>query len=177
MKQLFLTILVIALCSSCYSKRQLTNATDFPVPPLSAHELDGVYENAVPGETGISLWQDLLKNKSHKDVPFNPRNTAVELILLSDKKVQANLYRNNVLEDSMILKGRMKDDYFVVNRRVKTIPLIPLVFTYAENKTILGTDVEGNLVLIQGQMDYSVLLLSIQSSGDEIINGRYRRMI
>ena len=169
MNKILLLLLAAVLTSSCYTQRSLDRRSDFKLGLFAKQNIDGLYQNAVPEDDSNSLWQDLYKNKSFKDQVFNADFTQVELELVTDKLLKANLYRRGRLEDTIELKGKIKNGYFVANRKFTIIPT-PILFYYAENKTILGNDEEGNLILIQGQMnDYVILLSLFGGDSDEII--------
>jgi hypothetical protein len=121
---------LIILTTSCFTHRGLNNNSDYQVEQFSKDSLSGLYENAVPEDPDNSLWEDLYKNKSHKDILFNSERTQVELTLVSKSLLKVTLYRRGTLEDSMELKGKIKNGYFVINRRVSTFPL-PIFFVYA----------------------------------------------
>jgi hypothetical protein len=175
MKNILLFSGLIFLTTSCFTHRGLNNNSDYQVVQFSKDSLTGLYENAIPDDPDNSLWEDLYKNKSHKELIFNTERTQVELVLVSEKLLKVNLYRRGTLEDSMDLKGKIKNGYFVINRRVSTFPL-PIFFVYAENKTIVGNDDQGNLVLVQGQMNEYVVLLSVFGGNSDVISARYARL-
>lgn len=175
MKNFLLITGLVFLTTSCFTHRGLDNNTDYQVEQFSKDNISGLYENAIPDDPDNSLWEDLYKNKSHKDLIFNSERTQVELVLVSEKLLKANLYRRGTLEDSIVLKGKIKNGYFVINRRVSTFPL-PIFFLYAENKTIVGNDDQGNLVLVQGQMNEYVVFLSIYGGNSDVISARYARL-
>ncbi|WP_194852059.1 hypothetical protein [Nonlabens antarcticus] len=172
------SLLLIALSiftTSCFSHRGLDRKSDYTVNSFSNDKINGLYQNLIPGDDRNSLWQDLYKNKSHKDLIFNAERTQVELILMSKKRLKANLYRKGRLEDSIELKGKIRNGYFVINRRVSTFPL-PIFFLYAENKTILGNDDLGNLILVQGQNNQFLIMFALSGGDSEVISARYTRL-
>lgn len=168
-------MIVVILTTSCYTQRGLDRQSEYKVDLFYKENLNGLYENAVPDDPDNSLWQDLYKNKSHREFPFNANNTQVGLELLSDKLLKVVLYRSGIIEDSIELKGRIKNGYFVINRRIQTFPF-PIFFTYGENKTIIGNDKEGNLVLIQGQRSNYVILLTLYGGDSDEITARYAKL-
>ncbi len=175
MRFTLLPILFLFLTTSCYTHRSLKSQAAYPATDFSYNQINGLYENVIPGDPDNSLWEDLFKNKSHKDITFNSYRTHIELELLNDKELLVKLYRKGTLEDSVKLRGRVVDNHFVVNRRIATFPL-PFAFFFKENKTILGNDQEGNLVLTQGQSNSYVLLFTLTGGDNEVINARYARL-
>ena len=175
MRYSLLFLAIPFLITSCYTQRNLDRKSDFKVDLFAKQNIDGLYENAVPEDNRNSLWQDLNKNKSFKDLVFSADFTQVELELVSDKLLKAKLYRRGVVEDSLELKGKIKNGYFVANRKFTLIPL-PFFFYYAENKTILGNDDQGNLILVQGQMNDYVALLSVYGGESDEIVAMYQKL-
>lgn len=175
MKNKLLLIFLAIAVSSCYTHRKLSKISDYKPALFDKSQLEGLYENAVPDDPNYSLWEDLYKHKSLKKIAFDPYRTQVELVVLSEKLVQANLYRSGMLEDSIQLKGKIKDGYFVVNRKFFLLPL-PIFYFYKENKTILGNDIEGNLILTQGHQDYYVLFLTLTGGDSNSVSARYMKL-
>ncbi|PRP66077.1 hypothetical protein [Nonlabens agnitus] len=171
---IFLAVLAV-LTSSCISQRGLERNSDFKADLFSAKQLNGVYQNAIPEDPANSLWQDLYKNKSHKDLVFNADNTQVELNLVDNNKLVVTLYRYGRKEDELIFKGKIKNGYFAINRKLTLIPL-PFFYYHKENKTIIGNDDEGNLVLVQGKMLEYVVLLSLIGGDRDTISARYEKL-
>jgi len=175
MKNLLLLLAVAILTTSCYTQRGLAKKSDFKVDLFSKDNLNGLYENAVPEDNRNSLWQDLYKNESHKDLVFNASNTQVELKLVSDELLKVILYRRGYKEDELELEGKIKNGYFVIDRKLILIP-IPILYYHSENKTIIGNDEEGNLVLVQGQMTEFVFLFSVFGGDSDVISARYAKL-
>ncbi len=174
MRILLLPIIII-LTTSCFSHRGLSRNAEYLAEPFAISMLNGLYENVIPGDPDNSLWEDLYKNKSHKDLIFNSYRTHVGLEMLSDKELNVKLYRKGTLEDQFTLKGRVKDGYFVIYRRLSTLP-IPFAFFWAENKTIIGNDDQNNLVLVQGQSNSLLLFFCLTGGDSDTINARYARL-
>jgi len=176
MRNFILLVALAILSSSCISQKSLERKSDFKANLFQKESFEGLYENAVPEEEGnYSLWQDLYKNMSFKDQAFNADFTQVELELVSDKLLKANLYRRGRLEDSIELKGKIRSGYFVVDRKLTLIPL-PIFYYQKELKTILGNDNEGNLVLVQGKMTEYVYFLSLFGGDRDTVTARYAKL-
>lgn len=175
MNKLLLLLLLVTITSSCYTHRGLSRNSDYQPDLFYKENLNGIYENAIPEDPDNSLWQDLYKHESAREMVFNPAGTQVELIMLSDKEVQANLYRHGGIEDSIKLKGKVKGKYFVVNRRFTIIP-IPLLWFFSENKTILGNDDQGNLILSQGNRHEFALFFTLFGGDHDEISARYSKL-
>jgi len=175
MKNILLIFVLAFLTTSCFTQKGLARKSDFKPDLFYKDNLSGLYENGVPEDDQNSLWQDLYRNKSHKDIVLNAIDTQVELEFISDKLLKASLYRRGRLEDSIELKGKIRNGYFVINRRVKTFPL-PIFYLYAENKTIVGNDESGNLILVQGQRNEYVLFFTLFGGDSDVISARYARL-
>ena len=113
--------------------------------------LNGDYKN-FNRDTSFSqtaLWAVLTKNynypqfSSSYDIP----NSFVRLTARNDKSILAQLYIDTALSEERILKGRIKDNRFVLRRKVKCFGL-PFVFLwYSDYKLQLTKDQNRSLFI------------------------------
>jgi len=172
-RMLVAAVLSVSL-SGCFSGRGLIKQSDKDVAPFSLNTLNGVYENVLPDDLDYSLWQDLSANEQIKEVPPSIQDSQVELELVNDNTLMAYLLIAGQRIDTLEIKGRVKNDYFIANRVFTIVPFILLNY-YADHKTVLGNLPNGDLHLVQGK---KVSFVFFEGSGDsdrEVINADYQR--
>jgi hypothetical protein len=85
---------------------------------------------------------------------------------LGTKSIQVQLWKSDTLCCETVLKGRLKANYFEVDRhlRLRGVPL--LYFKSQERKIILSVDESGNLILKQGSYGIGNVFLFSGGSQD-----------
>jgi len=170
---LIAAVLSVSLCG-CFSGRGLIKKSDKDVAPFSVNALNGVYENVLPDDPNYSLWQDLSANEQIKEVPPSIQDSQVQLELVNDKTLMAYLLIAGQRIETLEIKGRVKNDYFIANRAFIIIPFILLNY-YADHKTVIGNLPNGDLHLVQGKKINFVFFEGSGDSDNEIINADYQR--
>ena len=126
--------------------------------------MSGIYSNAPEGISNIDEAEDLRKLlfkpfyvyawEEEKDF-----NGEIEIIQLSNKKIEISYFNDNKLIISKILKGKFKDGFFVVKRKIRPIG-VPLIFyTYKERRIMIGLDEDDKLIIKTGKYDVGMIFI------------------
>ena len=172
--KLFTALVAFIMLGSCSSGRGLMRVSDKKVVTFKPSLLTGIYENNLADDPDNSLWQDLSANEKFRKTPPPAFNSQVELELKDEKTLMAYLLVAGERLECLEIKGRIKHDYFIANRKFIILPLIFLNY-YADNKTIIGNLENGDLHIVQRKKS-AFLLISGDSDDDfEVINADYQR--
>ena len=117
-------------------------------------------QNLVHFQNDQNLWLNLYNAYKLNPNGRNliPDSTYVELKLLSNAQLQANLKTKEYLIDSIVIKGKMYGNYFSSRKKFSLFPLFPILYSREEYKILLGNDEEGNLILLRGTVNEGFLL-------------------
>lgn len=162
------------ILNGCSTARSLARSSDVEVAGFKASTLNGSYENVLPDDPYHSLWQDLYANEKFKPTSPSSYGSQVELELLNEKTLVAHLVIGGERLETLKIKGRIKNDYFVANRKFFMLPLIFFNY-YRDHKTIIGNLPNGDLHLVQSKAE-SIILFDNNESDSELINADYRRI-
>lgn len=121
------------------------------------------------GFTPITLWQQLTGCKHMIDTG------KVTLEFNSRSRATAKLYYNDLLIESVTLKGHVHDDFFYGRVRSKVIPFFPLAFGYRSDGYRIALR-DDNLV-IDYRWEYSLTTLFGGSSDEGLCREVFKRQI
>ncbi|EAS18865.1 hypothetical protein BBFL7_00685 [Flavobacteria bacterium BBFL7] len=172
MKQSFFIVTVFLLLIGCSSQQELASNTVQSAALLDYSVLQGQYENGVHDDPYIGLWRDLKANKTHFQKKVATVDTYVDLKMIDGETLQVQLCSEGQELDQMVLKGKADKFYFHINARANFIP-IPFFLWSGENRTAIGNDMDGNLILLQGQYDWYYIFFLIESDDYEFIDATY----
>ncbi len=158
--------------SSCYSTKRLIRENDYKTSKFNKQKLNGIYNNGLNDSLPKNLWATLKSSYSDKTDTINLENNNVKLTLIDNENINVKLL--NETDDNIIdefnLKGRIKDDFFTIDRKLTLYPFVPIYYLNKETKTIIGNDLNGNLVVVTGRVSEAMILMmaggnrSVQSS-------------
>ena len=155
--------MICLLITGCYSTDKLISKSKYQAVDFSKENLSGKYQNVIVEKS--ALWNILAEAKSiDKDTTVISENSILEFYFVNDKKLRVDLIENDSIVKSMILDGKIKDDYFSIDKKLFIIP-IPAVFILRERKFILGNDRDGNLILNKGTKDGAWILIMASDHG------------
>ncbi|WP_248723308.1 hypothetical protein [Seonamhaeicola sp. ML3] len=90
--------------------------------------------------------------------------------------MNVSLIDNGRVIDKIILNGKIKGNYFSIDKNLTFVPLFPIYYIHNENKTIIGTDENGNLIVVNGYIREGHIL--VMGAGYRSITSRvYKRLI
>ncbi|ERJ58731.1 hypothetical protein M472_08115 [Sphingobacterium paucimobilis HER1398] len=130
--------------SGCSALQQPTQEGGQMIPRLQT--FDGVYRNTPvnnPDMELLSLWNQLSLNDKIDTLDF--KNAEIVLETKGDRQIKAIWLQGGVEKKSILVHGKLKDNYFV-SRHSRTIIPIPLVYGHiANNQFQLWLDNDGQL--------------------------------
>jgi len=127
----FLSFMLLLL-SGCVSLQQASTAGIKNISTLDA--FDGVYENPANGKSDAefsSLWNQLELTEKIDTLDF--KNARISLKAVGKDEIKATWLAGNIEKKSLLLKGKLRNNYFV-SRHKRTIIPIPLVYGQFSNK-------------------------------------------
>ena len=154
-----LLLLTIILFSSCISTKKLIRNSSTVVSEFSENKLNGIYSNGNKTSDGYNLWFILTKHKESD-------SSNVKITLLKEQILNIKLIRQDSILEEYNLYGKIKNSYFSIDRDLKLIPFYPIYYIRNEQKTILGNDKDGNLILVNGfKSEGAILFLGTGNQG------------
>ncbi|MEO6454598.1 MAG: hypothetical protein ABIN97_11015 [Ginsengibacter sp.] len=115
--------------------------------------LNGDYKNfnSDTSFSQISLWAVLTKNFNYPQFSnsYDIQNSFVRITTRNNKKILAQLYIDTVLSEQKFLKGNIKNDRFVLRRKVKCYGL-PFIFLWYSDYKFQITKDHNNCLFIDG---------------------------
>ena len=138
-----LLFLIIILFSNCISTKKLIRNSSTEISEFKENELNGIYSNSNKTSEKNNLWFTLT-NQIESD-KYN-----VKITLINEQVLNIKLLDKDSILGEYDLHGKIKNQYFSIDRDLKLIPFFPIYYIRNEQKTILGNDNEGNLVLVNG---------------------------
>tara|TARA_R110001583_G_C5423666_1_gene388109 strand:+ start:63 stop:608 length:546 start_codon:yes stop_codon:yes gene_type:complete len=174
--KILLLIFTISL-SSCYSTKRLIRENDFKTSAFDKQKLNGIYDNGLNDSLPKNLWATLKSSYTEKNDTINLENNNVKLTLLDNENLNVQLLNksNDYVIGEFNLKGRIKDNFFTLDRNLTLYPFIPLYYINKETKTILANDLKGNLVLVTRRVSEGMILMMAAGSRS-VQNDKYKRI-
>ncbi len=160
-----LIILVCGLLYSCVSTRKVQNQS-LEVAKFDTAKFNGNYANYAGTGYNKGLFEKLCT-----EVPFS--NATGDSILINFNFENKNTLvittvNNGKIMQTKKLKGRIKNNYFSVRRKLFLIPFPFIVYSHDETKILLGNDKNGNLILKLGH--HSVFWVFIMAAGESYVS-------
>lgn len=168
-------ILLLSLCTSCYTTEGLQSHISSNAMVLHNEVLTGLYENKIPNDDVNTLWNDLCLHFPKKRQNIAKGNQ-VYISYNGTDELTVELFEYDDLIDTMVLKGKAKDKFFRVRKGSHFFTLV-LITSIQSKKTIIGNDANGDLLIAQGS-SHKIMFLEDdeEDSGAEVINGVYVRI-
>ncbi|RAJ26914.1 hypothetical protein [Pedobacter cryoconitis] len=173
--RLLLILSCIIFLTGCASVKQVQSDRVKPIETLS--DFNGSYKNyAVENDslTGKTLWNRLNYQATGSESNMTGE-TIVRLKALNTKQIEITLFQRNKLINSVIINGKLKQNYFVSRHNRKIIP-VPFIYGHFSNKQLqFSIDQYNNLTLdgINNQWGWVFVFLA---SRDNSFTDRYKKM-
>lgn len=163
------------LLSSCYSTKRLIRESKFKSTDFNKENISGFYKNIVSDSITLELWKTLKESYTFEpDTTVNDK-AIVKLTLTDNQHLNVKLLRNETILDELNLIGKIKDDYFSIDRNLSFVPLFPIYYVHRETKTIIGNDKFGNLIVVDGFVGEGFILF--MGAGTRNVNSyKYNRI-
>jgi hypothetical protein len=126
-----LCLAIVANLSSCASLKQERRENMREISALSA--FNGSYVNRATEKDDSefsSLWNQLLLADRVDTLEFSKATIVLEAI--DSDKIRATWMQDGIWKKSIVVKGKLKDNYFVSRRKRSVIP-IPLIYGEIKN--------------------------------------------
>ncbi|PQV44490.1 hypothetical protein CLV33_1224 [Jejuia pallidilutea] len=137
--------------------------------------INGYYDNRMKDSTVRELWTTLKENYRFEWDTLKTKKTIVKLELIDNEKLNISLMNEGKVLDKFYVNGKVKGDYFSVDKNLTFIPFFPIYYMHKESKTILGNDNDGNLIVVHGYIGEGHIL--IMGGGTRRINStKYKRI-
>jgi len=148
------------LLTSCYSTKRLIRENNFPTKNLNIKNLSGIYSNNLKKENSLMLWKTLKSSHTFKNDTLVYSNSFVELTLFDNENLNVKLLNkaDSKIIEEFNLRGKIKGDFFSIDRNLTLIPFPPIYYLNKESKTLIANDDFGNLIVVKGQVREGMVL-------------------
>ncbi|MBQ0767977.1 MAG: hypothetical protein KBT58_01705, partial [Bizionia sp.] len=114
--------------TSCLSTKKLINQSKNLPAEFSTERINGVYKNQIGNDKYKGLWNILADNDTFKgDFSLVPENSFVKIELTNETELKVSLIENDLVTKTMEFKGKVKDEYFSLNKKFLLIPIPALL--------------------------------------------------
>ncbi|MGJ1516856.1 hypothetical protein ACR79N_17830 [Sphingobacterium siyangense] len=162
------------MLSGCASLKQQKRDTQQQVSTLS--EFDGIYLNPFSKNNDAefsSLWNQLILADKIDTLDFQEATIALQAV--GNNKIKATWLQHGIPKKSVVLKGKLKNNYFVSKHKRTIIP-IPLIYGQIENNQFqlwLGGDNRLHLERLKNGWGWVFFFLA---GKDETRSYQYERL-
>lgn len=174
MKNIIFLINISILFQSCISLKDMNSLEPKIINSGDQKKLDGVYSNQPTDSVNIDGYdlRTLLLRPFYNYSLEEEKNYSgeIELKQISDKKLKVSYLKNGEVKESKNLKGKFKNGFFSVRR--KLIPIgIPLIFyVYLERRIMIGLDDDKLIIKTRKYAFAQILLLFAGDKHDSLKN-------
>ncbi|WP_158655609.1 hypothetical protein [Sphingobacterium sp. HMA12] len=157
---------IIFLCvifnlSGCASLKQTRKEGMLEISELQA--FDGIYNNVASQQEDAefsSLWNQLILQDKIDLLDF--KNAKIRLSTLGKNQIEATWLLGDTVRKSIVLEGKLKDNYFVSRHKRIIIP-IPLIYGQIKNNQFqlwIGQDNQLHLDRLQNRWGWVFVFLA-----------------
>lgn len=165
-KSSFLSALIcLVFLTGCVSLKQSNQLGIKKTNKLDA--FNGIYQNTQKTTDSLiysSLWSQLSLTNNWNAAEF--KNAKIELIAFDKYKLKAIWWQDNTQKATLILNGKLKDNYFVSKHKRKVIP-IPLIYgEFKNNQFQLSINEHNELIVdrLENQWGWVFLFMANNNS-------------
>ena len=172
---IFLLILTITFCSCSTIRLSHREGKDIQLDNNSLGKLNGNYSNITLDTNHINR---TLFNNFRYDSVYKQTNLSVNITPIDNKTINLKLLNNNILIDSLTIKGNYRRGYFKIRRQWNTSFIAgPLLWILGDNFKYLGLTNENNLVIVNSGGGGVMLLIVIPifAAGGGQLENEYER--
>jgi hypothetical protein len=154
----------------------LIRENNFEISSFDEKKLNGIYNNGFKDSIPKNLWGILKSSYTYKVDTLDLENKNVKLTLLNSENLNVQLLNNDgKIAEEINLKGRIKNNFFTIKRNLILYPFVPVYYVQKERKTIIGNDLDGNLVLVTGRVSEAMILM-MAGGNRSVQNNKFRRI-
>ena len=165
MRKLFYILIFSILVFSCTSTKKIYKETNGGLKKLDSAQISGVYQNKLHNRIdskntrrGLgyddpnSLWYKLNKGFMFKIKPREYNDSCLVILKEVNKRtLSASLVNKGDTLKTIKLKGRRKEKYFLVNRKILLIPIPFIFYLHREKRILIGITENNNLSIKEGE--------------------------
>jgi len=142
---------------------------------INLDHINGFYSNVSNNKTdtyNASLWKQF--NYLKKDTVVNWQNHTIELEVVNKKKIRAKLWLNDTVIAEKTIKGKIRDSYFSVRRKVKIVGFPLVYFFSSDNKFEIGANKNNQLIINSATSSYGMIFIMTNGNTRQF-TGKYER--
>lgn len=168
----YLYVSCTILLSSCVSLKQTKQDGIRKITDLSS--FNGNYNNKLNAPDSSSLlWNQLTLDQLPA---FNTHGERIELQAIGKKKIKAILFQGGEQKSELILKGELKNNYFVSIHKRTIIP-IPFIFGKFKNSQFQFALSENNTLQVDRLNNQWGWVFFFLASHDQTRHYEYKRLL
>lgn len=162
------------LLCGCVSTKKVRNQS-LEVAKFDIEKFNGNYANKADTNSVGNLFSKLHpENIFHKNKEYPTNNAIINLKFDGKKTLIITTINNNSIFKETKLKGKIKNNYFSVRRKLLFIPIPMIFYIHQENKILLGNDKNNNLIVKDGFHNTIFILIIGGNSG--ISQSQYKKL-
>jgi hypothetical protein len=159
-------LFIFLLFSSCSTLKSITESNDCEKLDKSTLSLiNGAY-NRFSMDSIFSNANDLFWLFSMKGHNIDRNEDFVKLSVIDERHIEITLIKKDSIIYIRTLKGKLKDNAFEFNRRIKFYPVI-VATIYMDSKTRIRLLKNGNLIIDAKSMQYGLTFFVLPLGGSE----------
>ena len=159
----YISLIIILIAFGCSSNQDLLKTWEPETKFYKGCNLNGKYLNNVDSN---NLWTILTSANSFKESKLVlPVTSWTQLELLNDSLLKATLVNEDSVIDSILLRGKVGENYFSVVQNNKLIPLPPFYWRKRNYKLLIGTNDNNNLLITSLEVNEGYIFLVGASGG------------
>lgn len=146
-KQIFIFLFTVFFFFSCSSFKDVPGRKKVKFDTYGYEVLNGKYELYFGEELKPSLNKGLFLKTELDEIEENRSSNYIEIQVLNEKRIEARLYIEDKIVEKRRLKGKFKDNYFVLKKRREFKLAYVLLNLYGTEKNRLFLNPDGDLVV------------------------------
>ncbi len=149
---------------------------DIELTATDYEKLKGSYANS-PIDTS-KYYHTLYRNFRNDTIGTKQKQYTVEISPISANRIALKLNHNDVLVKTLNLKGKFKNGYFRVKRKLNAEMIFGPIWTFTEHLNYIGLSKDYNLVIFNsGGMGISMItIIPVFVAGGDRYNHEYLRI-
>lgn len=149
------------MLTGCYAVLPAKHDNTVSITKDNIKSLNGCYSN-ISDTLGQYYSSNLWNNINHMSYrePIYGAQGQIMLYVLNDKRINVTLLLDDSLQYTRILKGKVKDDYFVTKKKFLLIGIPPILFIEKSLRMQLTLTSDSNLLVDSKAGAYAAIFMS-----------------